>query len=216
MNYSLSNALYAILGVLLLSLSSFGQDARLHDLSVMQINGHGSRSEDSTNDNGRIISDYLIDEPFRYPEDLGPLGPGPFQPEVDVQDDWNYEGPVVLGGIVVGNPADLPTDPKNSLVGVSNGFIWVGAMDALVDGLIDIEDYISKGGGDLQTDVVMLAGRTGGWFEDERLVLIIPQDDPTIDPNTGLLILPWAKKGYLDQEKVLPTDDDRSDGARGK
>ena len=67
------------------------------------------------------------------------------------QREW-LEGPVILGGIVVGNPADLPGGPKKSWSGISQRATWTGPMDAIIHTLIDIEDYLSRGGGNLKTD----------------------------------------------------------------
>ena len=232
MNYSLSNTLYAVLAVLMFGLSSFAQDASLYDLGIVKM---GSRSADSTNDYGSFLQD---DRPrLAHVVDVGPLGPGPFQPNADREDEWNHDGPVVRGGISVGNPADHLTDPENSWSGISNGFIylgdgivvwetteknswldnsqgviWIGTEKFSNNALIDIEDYISRGGAGLYDSV----DPTQRFNEDDLLILVIPQDDPDVDPNTGLLIAPWDKDvdGILDQLKELPSDDDRSDHSR--
>ncbi len=107
------------------------------------------------------------------------------------------------------------------------GLVQVNAWEAMVSGLIDIEDYLSKGGENMMDDAVLLAhwqghrGRLGkenyGSFpltkggSKGEVILVIPQDDPRIDPITGLLILPWEKKGYLDREEPLPGNGRRCD-----
>jgi hypothetical protein len=247
MNTTISTVLFATLGIFMFSLSCFGQDARLHDLSVFQKYDHGS----SSNKIDEIDNDFLkwLEEQVREPVPDGPQGPGPFLPETDTQDDWRVQGPVIQGAIVVGNPADLPEKPKDNWTGISNGFIWMepnGVLwegtekgviwittdkstvrnvvtDALVHGLIDIEDYISKGGEDMMSDAVLMAYRQGHrgesgrevgtypWTEEELAVLIFPPNDNDIDPKTGLLNPPWGDDGIIDQEKELPSDDDRSE-----
>ena len=205
MNYSLSASVHAMTGVLMFGLSSFAQDARFDDLSVVQL---GSHSVNAKNDVVFLRDDRIFAEQFI---DLGPRGPGPFLPETDSENGWNIDGPAMMGGIVVLNPADTLMDPEHFEVGISNGFIRMSALDAVVHGLIDIEDYLSKGGSNLQTDVVLLADSMHRWSQYEKLVLVLPQDDPKIDPNSGLLLPPWHENGYLDQVKDLPTDEDRSD-----
>ncbi len=59
------------------------------------------------------------------------------------QQGW-LDGPMILGGIVVGNPADLPDEPKKSWSGISQRATWTGPMDAIIHTLIDIEDYLSR------------------------------------------------------------------------
>ena len=51
--------------------------------------------------------------------------------------DWIFQrerldGPMILGGIVVGNPADLPDEPKKSWAGISQRATWTGPMDAII------------------------------------------------------------------------------------
>ena len=64
----------------------------------------------------------------------------------------SLEGPVILGGIVVRNPADLPEEPQKNWSGISQSVTWTGPLDAIIHTLIDIEDYLSRGGGDLKMD----------------------------------------------------------------
>lgn len=59
------------------------------------------------------------------------------------QQGW-LDGPMILGGIVVGNPADLPDEPKKSWSSISQHATWTGPMDAIIYTLIDIEDYLSR------------------------------------------------------------------------
>ncbi|MCH2183360.1 MAG: hypothetical protein MK108_15280 [Mariniblastus sp.] len=231
MNTTLSTILLATFGIFMFSLSCFGQDARFQDLSVIQKYDHGSSSDEIV----EMDEDYLqwLEAQVRAPVLDGPQGPGPFLPGTHAENDWRVQGPVVHGAIVVGSPADLPGEHKDSWAGISNGFIWITtaessvrnfALDAVVHGLIDIEDYISKGGNFMDEAVLMAYRQEGGhesgkevghypWSEEELVILILPTDDPEIDPLTGLLIAPWDKDddGILDQEKALPTDDDRSD-----
>ena len=205
MNYSLSTSLYAIFGVVMFSLSGFAQEVTFHDLSIVQL---GSHQAHSTNDVAFLMDEIPTIGPI---VDLGPRGPGPFLPETDTENTWNLYGPVIMGGIVVGNPADTLMEPGKDEVQISNGFLRVAAIEAVVHGLIDIEDYLSKGGGNLQTDIVVLLDNIDDRSQEEKLVLVIPQDDPEIDPATGLLLPPWHEKGYVDHLKERPTDDDRFD-----
>ena len=205
MSYSLSASVHAMIGVLMFSLSCYAQDRRLPDLSVVQL---GSHSAHATNEVIFLRDDMLLLEQF---VDLGAPGSGPFLPGTGSENGWNIDGPANMGGIVVFNPADTLMDPEHFEVGISNGFFGMSALDAVVHGLIDIEDYLSKGGSNLQTDIVVLPDNIDGRSQEEKLVLVIPQDDPEIDPNSGLLLPPWHENGYLDQVKDLPTDDDRSD-----
>lgn len=251
MNTTFPTVLFATLGIFMFSLCCFGQDARLHDLSVFQKYDHGS----SSNKIDEIDNDYLkwLEEQLRETVPDGPQGPGPFLPETDTQDDWRVQGPVIQGAIVVGNPADLPEKPKDNWTGISNGFIWMEpngvvwegtekgviwittdkstvrnvVMDAVVHGLIDIEDYISKGGNLMDEAVLMAYRQEGGhesgkevghypWSEEE--LVILPEDDLLLS-YMGLISRPWMSKdddGILDQEKELPSDDDRSDHPRDR
>ena len=59
------------------------------------------------------------------------------------QQGW-LDGPMILGGIVVGNPADLPDEPKKFWSSISQRATWTGPMDAIIYTLIDIEDYLSR------------------------------------------------------------------------
>ena len=238
MNSTISTALLATLGTFMFSLSCFGQDAKFYELANLQKHDHGFSSNEVLD----IDKEWMewIENQFCEIPDMGPLGPGPFLPDPAVAglDYFTFEfKPVMLarwqnGGFHV----------EFGLMDISNGFFKIeisdqmalmqsfsyngsSVIDGEVHGLIDIEDYISKGGGNLMSEAIVMAyrqesrsesGKEPGrypWEVEELAILILPEDDPDIDPLTGLAIAPWDKDddGILDQEKELPSDDDRSD-----
>ena len=215
MNYSTPTRVFATLSICLFSFSCFAQDARLYDLSEFKAFDH----ELNSNDTLELDREWLAWIERQAPHVGPPVpGPGPFLPRTDVEELLNYENMVMMDQLKSGG-----SDVQHGWEEISNGFIKLDGIDGDVSSLIDIEDYISKGGEDMMSDAVLMAYRQGHrgesgrevgtypWTEEELAVLIFPPNDNDIDPKTGLLNPPWGDDGIIDQEKELPSDDDRSE-----
>ena len=196
MNTTISTAKFAALGIFMFSLSCFGQETRLHDLSVFQKYDHSL----STNEIDEIDNDYLkwLLEQARETVPDGPLpqGPGPFLPETDVHDGFLY-GPVMMA-----RWQDGGFHFEFGLVEISNGFVKLGDIKGNVWEMERQQDS-AETGDDL-------------WSDDE--LAILPEDDLILS-FMGLISRPWMSKdddGILDQEKEFPSDDDRSDHPRDR